>query len=305
MISNAGTSTTSSLGRPQSEWGAVRGRHVASGRLLVGTGRHPVGPQSRIWLAHFSWAVDCRWDQLSTFWVNSMERSALHKLDSATGKTDLVAEIGQSLGAFAALHAVRRLAGGNPSSAAGLLICPTTGGVVTAFDPAVRTLAWEYRYKVNRFGEPRSWADSPLDTGSDGGSARWLDSAPPHCGGEQSCWTTPRLRRGFCIVSILPTVLCGGSSPAAIDSSWLECPRGWCISLEDRRSKGHVSKTAARLWPRPIGDTLPLSVSAAIATASFIICHSRRGTSATIDIRRGRILTRTHFEPGLKPGNLV
>ncbi len=113
---------------------------------------------------------------------------SLFKLDAATGKRIWSQRLATPLGRLSH-YAVRRLAGGNPSSAAGLLICPTTGGVVTAFDPASRALAWEYRYHINRSSDPRTWVDEPLETLNDD-SARWLDSPPVVA--ESSLLLTPR-----------------------------------------------------------------------------------------------------------------
>jgi hypothetical protein len=53
----------------------------------------------------------------------------------------------------------RRLAGATPSFADGVLVCPTSTGVVVAVDLATRALLWGYQY------EPQTLGSSPT-TGS-------------------------------------------------------------------------------------------------------------------------------------------
>jgi outer membrane protein assembly factor BamB len=223
---------------------------------------------------------------------------SLFKLDPATGKRIWSQRLASPLGRLPH-YAVRRLAGGNPSSAAGLLICPTTGGVVTAFDPASRSLAWEYRYHVNRTGDPRSWDDAPLDTGNDS-SKRWLDTSPliadgsvlltPRDSDELHClnpsdgtlrWKQPRADRLFLAAASEGTVyIVGRSGVEAVRLK--DGSDAWGRSIEVPCPAGRGYRNGALYY-------LPLST----------------GDLVTIDLQRGRIVTRTHFERGLKPGNLV
>ena len=73
---------------------------------------------------------------------------SLFKLEPATGKTIWSQRLVTPLGRLPHFP-LRRLAGDNPSYASGILICPTSAGVVAAVDPASRTLLWEYRYAIN------------------------------------------------------------------------------------------------------------------------------------------------------------
>ena len=65
---------------------------------------------------------------------------SLIKLDPATGKTAWAQRLAVPLGRLPHFP-LRRLAGDNPSYASGLLICPTSAGVVAAVDPSSRHLA--------------------------------------------------------------------------------------------------------------------------------------------------------------------
>jgi outer membrane protein assembly factor BamB len=223
---------------------------------------------------------------------------SLFKLDAATGKRIYTQRLATPLGRLP-FYPLRRLAGGNPSTAAGLLICPTAGGVVTAFDPAARSLAWEYRYSVNRPGDPRDWVDSALETYGDP-EKRWLDSAPlivdgavlltPRDSDELHClnladgslrWKQPRNNRLF-LAGAADGVLyvIGRSSVEAIRLK--DGSDAWSQPLEVGSPSGRGYRS---------GDLYHLPLAS--------------GDLATIDLRHGRILARTHFDKGVQPGNLV
>jgi outer membrane protein assembly factor BamB len=226
---------------------------------------------------------------------------SLFRLDPATGKRIWSQRLASPLGRLP-FYPLRRLAGGNPSFAAGLLICPVTGGVVTALDPATRTLAWEYRYPINLITEmpdPRSWADEPLRTGRDA-EERWLDSAPvvadgavmltPRDSDELHCinpadgilrWKQPRDKRLFLAAVMDGTVYVVGRSKVE------------ALHLADG-SDG---------WSRPIDLGLPAGRGYRTGTLYHLPLAS--GELVTIDLRLGRVMTRTHFEKGVQPGNLV
>jgi outer membrane protein assembly factor BamB len=222
---------------------------------------------------------------------------SLFKLDPATGRRIWSQRLATPLGRL--MHfPLRRLAGGNPSAAAGLLICPITGGVVTAIDPESRTLAWEYRYPSNR-ADPGSWPDEPLETASDE-TSRWLDSAPviidgavlltPRDSDELHClnlsdgelrWKQPRGNRLFLAGSAEGVVyVVGRSGIEALKLSDGSAAWGQPIELGSPGGRGYRH---GGLYHLPLAT----------------------GELATIDLRRGRILTRTEFPENLKPGNLV
>jgi outer membrane protein assembly factor BamB len=224
---------------------------------------------------------------------------SLLNLDPATGKRIYTQRLATPLGRLGH-YPLRRLAGGNPSSAAGLLVCPTTGGVVTAFDPASRTLAWEYRYQVNRAPpDPRSWVDDPLETNNDE-SSRWLDSAPviagdavlltPRDSDELHClnlddgslrWKQPRANRLFLAAVADGLVYIAGHT-----------------GLEAVRVKD-----GAAAWDPPLALNTPSGRG--YRSGSLYHLPLSTGELATIDLRRGRILSRTPFERTVQPGNLV
>ena len=223
---------------------------------------------------------------------------SLFKLDAATGKRVYSQRLSTPLGRLPH-YPLRRLAGGSPSCGGGLIICPITGGVVTAFDPAVRTLAWEYRYQVNRTGDPRDWVDNTTDTENDE-KTRWLDSLPlivddavlltPRDSDELHCldltdgtlrWKQPRENRLFLAGAFDGVLYIVGRR--GIEAVRLkDGGEAWSQSLE-------LGSPAGRGFRNGYLYHLPLSA----------------GELATVDLRRGRILTRTRFEEGVKPGNLV
>ena len=223
---------------------------------------------------------------------------SLYKIDPATGKRIYTQRLAAPLGRLPH-YPLRRLAGGNPSWAAGLLICPITGGVVTAFDPAARTLAWEYRYQVNRPGDPRDWTDSPLDTGEDEKN-RWLDTAPLIV--EGAALLTPRDSDDLHCLNLADGTL-----------RWKH-PRGNGLFLAGA-SDGVVYivgrtgiealnlKDGSNAWSQVVEFGSPSGRG--YRSGPLYHLPLSTGELATIDLRHGRIVTRTRFETGLHPGNLV
>ena len=223
---------------------------------------------------------------------------SLFKIDAATGRRLATQRLATPLGRLP-VYAMRRLAGANPSAAAGLLICPTTGGVVTAYDPASRTLVWEYRYRVNRIGDPRTWMDDVLETGDDE-RTRWIDSAPvivdgavlltPRDSDDLHClnladgtlrWTQPRLNRLFVAGALDGVVYLVGRM--GLDA----------LNLKD----------GSDAWNHAVELSLPAGRGYRHGNLYHLPLSS--GDLATIDLRRGRILTRTRFSKNAQPGNLV
>jgi outer membrane protein assembly factor BamB len=226
---------------------------------------------------------------------------SLFKLDSATGKRIWSQRLATPLGRLP-FYPLRRLAGGNPSLAGGLLICPITGGVVTAVDPASKMLAWEYRYQstvAKEVADPRSWADEPLRTGRDA-EERWLDSAPvvangailltPRDSDDLHCinpadgtlrWIQPRDKRLFLAAVTDGTVYVVGRSQVE------------ALHLAD----------GSNAWSRPIELGLP--AGRGYRTGMLYHLPLASGDLVTINLRLGRVITRTRFEKGVQPGNLV
>ncbi|MCH8260980.1 MAG: PQQ-binding-like beta-propeller repeat protein [Planctomycetes bacterium] len=66
-------------------------------------------------------------------------------LDASTGKFEWSQTLGLPESALLQ-YPLRRLAGLTPAYSNGLLICPTTSGMVVAFDLSRRMLRWAYRY---------------------------------------------------------------------------------------------------------------------------------------------------------------
>jgi hypothetical protein len=163
-------------------------------------------------------------------------------------------------------------------------------------------LAWEYRYPINiatELPDPRTWADEPLRTGHDE-TDRWLDSDPVVSEGavlltlrdsdELHCinpadgtlrWNQPRDKRLFLAAVMDGTVYVVGRSKVE------------ALRLAD----------GSNVWSRPIELGLPAGRGYRTGTLYHLPLAS--GDLVTIDLRKGRVITRTHFEKGVQPGNLV
>jgi outer membrane protein assembly factor BamB len=226
---------------------------------------------------------------------------SLIKLDPATGKTTWTQRLAVPLGRLPHFP-LRRLAGDNPSYASGLLVCPTSAGVVAAVDPSARTLRWEYRYTINVADDPDPrmlWADQPLYTGIDD-TSRWLDSAPliaeqcvlltPRDSNEMHClnladgaplWKSDRGNRLFVAAVLDGTIIIVGRS--GIEA----------LRLSD----------GSAVWSEPIAISSP--AGRGYRNGSLYHLPLASGEIATIDLHRGRMITRSRFPAGVKPGNLV
>ena len=223
---------------------------------------------------------------------------SLYKIDAATGKRIYTQRLAAPLGRLPH-YPLRRLAGGNPSWAAGLLICPITGGVVTAFDPAARTLAWEYRYHVNRPGDPRDWTDAPLDTGEDEKS-RWLDTAPLIV--EGAALLTPRDSDELHCLNLSDGTLRWKHSRG--NGLFLAGANDGVVCIVGRSGLEALNlKDGSNAWSQSVELGSPSGRG--YRSGPFYHLPLATGELATIDLRHGRIVTRTRFETGVHPGNLV
>jgi PQQ-like domain len=227
---------------------------------------------------------------------------SLFKLDPATGKTAWAQRLATPLGRLPHFP-LRRLAGDNPSYASGLLVCPTSAGVVAAVDPSSRTLRWEYRYTINvadGMADPRTlWADEPLYTGVDE-TSRWLDSAPILA--EQSVLLTPRDSNELHCLNLsdgAPRWKSDRGSrlfvAAVLDGTVVIVGRSGVEAL--RLSDG------SPIWSESIGISSP--AGRGYRNGSLYHLPLASGEMATFDLRRGRMITRSRFPAGVKPGNLV
>jgi outer membrane protein assembly factor BamB len=227
---------------------------------------------------------------------------SLIKLDPATGKTAWTQRLVFPLGRLPHFP-LRRLAGDNPSYASGLLICPTSAGVVVAVDPSSRTLRWEYRYQINVAGDvpdPRSlWSDQPLFTGDDA-EKRWLDSAPTIA--EQSILLTPRDSDELHCLNLADGTLRWKRErgnrlfiAAVVDGTVVLVGRSSVEAL--RLSDGNP------VWHQPID--IPMPSGHGFRNGNLYHLPLSTGEMATIDLRRGRMITRSRLPSNAKPGNMI
>jgi len=227
---------------------------------------------------------------------------ALFNIDPLTGRTQWSQRLALPLGR---LHnfPLRRLAGGNPSYVGGTLVCPTTGGVVIGYDAAARTLLWEYRYRINvaeGLSDPATaWGDEPLYTGADD-TTRWLDSSPAIA--EGSILLTPRDSNELHCLNLADGTLRwkrergdGLFLAAVTDGAAIIVGRSGVEAL--RLDDG------TPLWKRPV--SLPGPAGRGLRAGDLYHLPLSTGELATIDLRKGRVITRSKFPAEARAGNLV
>ncbi|MCA9259670.1 MAG: hypothetical protein KDA61_10745 [Planctomycetales bacterium] len=103
-------------------------------------------------------------------------RSAVHLavLESTTGELQWLQQLAM-LDANASFEPSRRLQSTMPSYASGILVCPTSAGVVIGVDVARRSLAWAYRYPVRAANYPYGSRDEDLESLA---PQQWLSDSP-------------------------------------------------------------------------------------------------------------------------------
>ncbi|HVV98954.1 MAG TPA: PQQ-binding-like beta-propeller repeat protein, partial [Planctomycetaceae bacterium] len=200
----------------------------------------------------------------------------------------------------------RRRSGLSPTSAEGVLVCPTGAGAVVAVDATLRTLLWAYRYQeANANGDIRNRRVMAMQRMAQQNLAQVID---------QDRWQ-----------DALPMVVDGRVIITPRDSDEIHCLNLLDGSLLWKRARGQglyvagVSHEHVIVVGRRQIEALSLKDGSAVwapvqvappsgrAFLSDDLLHVPLSTAevATIDLNRGRILARSRARDGRSPGNLI
>jgi outer membrane protein assembly factor BamB/tetratricopeptide (TPR) repeat protein len=280
---------------------------IRSGKLLWqlgGSSLDEEGPPLRLADTFFMGPPLAQDDRLYAL-VETSGEIRLIELDAATGDLTWSQQLVQ-LDRTIQDDVIRRLAGLTPTSAGGLLICPTALGVVVAVDPGTRSLVWAYSFSTpmdnvrNRMGIGFNVTVGAPARLSD----RWLDSAvvaadgylilTPVESGDLHCinvadgsmvWTQPRR-----------------------DSLYVACVSdGRVVLMDQNQVRGLNLATGEPAWP---AETVPLPDGASPSGRGF---HDGRyyylpmstAEVAAVDLQTGHVAGRSKSRRGTVPGNLV
>jgi outer membrane protein assembly factor BamB/thioredoxin-like negative regulator of GroEL len=226
-------------------------------------------------------------------------------------------------GSPARVDALRRTSGASPTEASGLLICPLVDGMVIAFDPDLRRIAWTWRYKSRpahpmgtvrrgfRFGRVVPSVDLPA-------GERWRDLSVVNVGGlllitppdadelfcldvvsGQPVWSRPR-GSALYLASVMRDRAVLVETDAIRAVSLVDGAELWRTELIQRHPSGRGVRTGSVYH-------LPLLIMP-VEEAKPAGDHPRKipgGAIAAFDLRNGRLLVETEMPDGRAPGNLV
>ncbi len=106
-------------------------------------------------------------------------------LDSATGRLQWSQQLAHVDQRTILIDSLRRMSGGSPSFAEGVLVCPTSAGAIVAVDLANRSLLWGFRYlKEDKNARYSSWQRRAMfNRNAQPSSERWADASVTIAGG--------------------------------------------------------------------------------------------------------------------------
>jgi outer membrane protein assembly factor BamB len=241
-------------------------------------------------------------------------------LDPATGERKWWQTIARPI-ASVEHEAIRRVGGDSPTLAEGLLICPTSSGLVAAYDPKMRRFVWTHRYDSSvpqptqssriAMGIPISINMSLVES-----SDRWQESCvlsgngrvvlSPLDSGELICldlltgnvlWKQPRGAGLF--VACLSEKHVVVVEPEGVRGILLENGKtDWFTALEGRGPTGRGVHDGEKYH-------LPVLVRTGESPAHALIASPSRGAILTIELATGRILAGTTVAKGQRIGNLA
>ena len=241
-------------------------------------------------------------------------------LDPATGERKWWQTIARPI-ASVEHEAIRRVGGDSPTLAEGLLLCPTSSGLVAAFDPQMRRFIWTHRYES---GVPQPVQSSRIAMGIPisinmslvESSDRWQESCvlsgngrvvlSPLDSGELICldlltgtvlWKQPRGAGLF--VACLSEKHVVVVEPEGVRGILLENGKtDWFTALEGRGPTGRGLHDGEKYH-------LPVLVRTGESPAHSLIASPSRGAILTIELATGRILAGTTVAKGQRIGNLA
>lgn len=218
-------------------------------------------------------------------------------------------------------EAIRRVGGDSPTLADGLLICQTTSGIITAYDPSMRRFVWTQRYESevrptrqsNRIalGMPATINTGLLDT-----SDRWRESTILASGGRivfspldsnqlicldlltgKILWKQPR-GNGLYVACLTAkhviVVEPEGVHGILIDSGKID----WYTPFEGRVPTGRGVHDGEKYH-------LPVLVYTGEDASHPLVAKPSRGAILTLELATGRVLAGTTVSRGQRIGNLA
>ena len=241
-------------------------------------------------------------------------------LDPATGEKYWWQTIARPIASV--LHeAIRRVGGDAPTLAEGLLICPTSSGLITAYDPVMRRFVWTHRYE-SEVPPPRQSSriamgiPIAINMGLIGSADRWQESCILTAGGRivvspldsdtltcldlltgRLLWKQPRDAGLYvaCVTSRHVVVV----EPDRIHGLSVETGQTeWVTSLQGRGPTGRGVQDGENYH-------LPVLVRTGESSPHPRITSPYRGAILTIELSTGRILAGTTVAEGQRIGNLA
>ena len=241
-------------------------------------------------------------------------------LDPATGKKSWWQTIARPISSIEH-EALRRVGGDSPTLADGLLLCQTTSGIITAYDPAMRRFVWTQRYKSEVRPTRQSTRiamgmPATINTGLLNSSDRWRESTVLASGGRvvfspldsnqlicldlltgKILWKQPR-GNGLYVACLTPehviVVEPEGVHGILIDSGKID----WYTPLEGRVPTGRGIHDGENYH-------LPVLVYTGEDAAHPLVARPSRGAILTIELSTGRVLAGTTVSRGQRIGNLA
>lgn len=224
---------------------------------------------------------------------------------------------------------LRRIAGISPCLVDGLVVCPTLSGLVVAFDPDQRRIAWTSNYRTliaprrmpqSRFSRPSAVSSFLVDSAN-----RWrhhsifvragrivmtpLDSQQLICLDAVSgstIWSEPR-GRGMFIAAEFDHQIIVVDDSAVRSLSLKDGSPNWTVPLNQRTPTGRGLKVGPLLH-LPVATALPddaVSNAWQMNNAPDHASPNDSGRLVTIDLRVGRLLAESKTPDGQPLGNLV
>lgn len=286
------SSTQSSHPLAVKPFNALVAHDVANGKLIWEVGGAVASPQNKLSGRFFLGPPLPLAGQVFCL-AERNQQIELVVLSAATGRLDWIKPV-QSFGLPVTSDAARATGGLSPSYSDGRLVCPTSSGVVVAFDLATRESVWSYRYRDLNEGDPRTRArmlamarlaaqrrGEKLPVEKPG---NWLDACPIIVGNQVIL--TPRDSKELICLD-----LASGSLQ-------------WKLPREDRAFIGGVDRsglivvaakkiellnlqTGAPMWKQPI--TIPSPVGRGVVLGNRFHIPVQSGQLATIDLEHGRV----------------
>lgn len=241
-------------------------------------------------------------------------------LEPATGKKNWWQTIARPISSIEH-EALRRVGGDSPTLVDGLLICQTSSGLITAYDPALRRFVWTQRYESEIRPTRQSTRiamgiQAVVNTGLLNSSDRWRESTVMASGGRivfapldssrlicldllsgRILWEQPR-GNGLYVACLTPSHVIV-VEPEGVHGIFISNGKiDWYTPLEGRVPTGRGIHDGEKYH-------LPVLVHTGEDPAHPLVAKPSRGAILTIETVTGRVLAGTTVSRGQRVGNLA